>query len=79
MRFSIGRVALAAAALAMLAAPGLAQDEPKAPKPKAKPEVAFPAGKTIEMATLFGAASASTHDGPRAGRRSWRRCSARRW
>jgi tripartite-type tricarboxylate transporter receptor subunit TctC len=60
MRFSIGRIALAAAALAVLAAPSMAQEEPKAPKPKAKPEIAFPAGKTIEMTTLFGAASAST-------------------
>jgi tripartite-type tricarboxylate transporter receptor subunit TctC len=60
MRFSIGRVALAAAALAILAAPGLAQEEPKAPKPKAKAEVSFPAGKTIEMVALFGAQSAST-------------------
>jgi tripartite-type tricarboxylate transporter receptor subunit TctC len=55
MRFSIGRVALAAAALAVLATPGLAQQEPK----KAKAE-AYPGGKTIELVALFGAASAST-------------------
>jgi tripartite-type tricarboxylate transporter receptor subunit TctC len=46
MRISIRRVALAAAALAITAAPGLAQQ--------------FPAGKPIEMTALFGAASAST-------------------
>ena len=52
MRFSIGRVALAAAALAMLATPGLAQQKEKT--------AAYPDGKTIEMVALFGAASAST-------------------
>jgi putative tricarboxylic transport membrane protein len=41
------RIALAAAALAMLAAPALAQSK-------------YPDGKPIEMTTLFGAASAST-------------------
>jgi tripartite-type tricarboxylate transporter receptor subunit TctC len=46
MRISIRRVALAAAALAIMATPGLAQQ--------------FPAGKPIEMTALFGAASAST-------------------
>ena len=46
MRISIRRVALAAAALGIMATPGLAQQ--------------FPAGKPIEMTALFGAASAST-------------------
>jgi tripartite-type tricarboxylate transporter receptor subunit TctC len=46
MRFSLGRVALAAAAVVMAATPGLAQE--------------YPAGKPIEMVTLFGAGSAST-------------------
>jgi tripartite-type tricarboxylate transporter receptor subunit TctC len=55
MRFSIGRVAVAAAALAMLATPGFAQQEPKKSKTEAYP------GKTpIELVALFGAASAST-------------------
>src|SRR5262245_63114251 len=60
MRISIRRVALAGAALALMAMPGLSQD---ADKPKAKPTASaasFPAGKPIEMTTLFGAASAST-------------------
>lgn len=63
MRFSIGRVALAAVAVAVLAAPGFAQDEPpKAPKARAKAEAkdAYPGGKAIDLVTLFGAASAST-------------------
>jgi tripartite-type tricarboxylate transporter receptor subunit TctC len=46
MRFSIGRAALAAAALSVTAVPGFAQS--------------YPAGKPIEMTTLFGAGSAST-------------------
>ena len=53
MRISTRRVALAAAALALTALPGIAQ----APKGKTEP---FPAGKPVEMVTLFGAASAST-------------------
>ena len=53
MRISTRRVALAAAALALTALPGIAQ------APKGKTEQ-FPAGKPIEMVTLFGAASAST-------------------
>jgi putative tricarboxylic transport membrane protein len=60
MRISIRRVALAGAALALMAMPGLSQD---ADKPKAKPTASaasFPAGKPIEMTALFGAASAST-------------------
>jgi tripartite-type tricarboxylate transporter receptor subunit TctC len=60
MRFSIRRVALAGAALALMAIPGLSQD---ADKSKAKPAAAatsYPAGKPIEMTALFGAASAST-------------------
>jgi tripartite-type tricarboxylate transporter receptor subunit TctC len=68
MRFSIGRVALAAAALAMLAAPALAQDEPtikepKPPRPRVKTESkadSYPAGKTISVVALFGPSSAST-------------------
>ena len=52
MRISIGRVTLAAAALAMLTTPGLAQQKEKT--------AAYPDGKTIEMVALFGAASAST-------------------
>lgn len=52
MRFSIGRVTLAVAALAMLATPGLAQQKAKT--------AAYPDGKTIEMVALFGPASAST-------------------
>lgn len=46
MRISTGRIALGAAALAMMAAPGFAQS--------------YPGGKPIEMTTLFGAGSAST-------------------
>ena len=53
MRISTRRVALAAAALALTALPGIAQ------APKGKTEQ-FPAGKPIEMVTLFGPASAST-------------------
>jgi len=49
------RVAFAAAALAVMAMPGLAQD---AKKVKAAEQ--YPAGKPIEMTTLFGAKSAST-------------------
>jgi tripartite-type tricarboxylate transporter receptor subunit TctC len=64
MRISIGRIALAGAALALMAMPGLSQDAEKAEKKeKAKPaaaSTAFPGGKPIEMTTLFGAASAST-------------------
>jgi len=56
MRISTRRVALAAAALALMAMPGLAQQQ----APKAKPAVQFPAGKPVEMTALFGAASAST-------------------
>jgi putative tricarboxylic transport membrane protein len=61
MRIPIRRVALAGAALALMAMPGLSQDAEK--KPKAKPaaaSTAYPAGKPVEMTTLFGAASAST-------------------
>ncbi|HEX6000645.1 MAG TPA: tripartite tricarboxylate transporter substrate binding protein [Hyphomicrobiaceae bacterium] len=47
MQTSIRRVALATAALALMAAPSFA-------------DTTFPAGKTIELVTLFGAASAST-------------------
>jgi tripartite-type tricarboxylate transporter receptor subunit TctC len=54
MYFDPRRVALAAAALVMITMPGSAQDAKKA---KAEP---YPAGKPIEMTTLFGAASAST-------------------
>jgi tripartite-type tricarboxylate transporter receptor subunit TctC len=59
MRFSIRRIALAGAALALMATPGFSQD---ADKSKAKPgaSAAYPAGKPIEMTALFGAASAST-------------------
>jgi tripartite-type tricarboxylate transporter receptor subunit TctC len=53
MRFSIGRVAVAAAALAMLATPGVAQDTKK----KAE---AYPGKTPIELVALFGASSAST-------------------
>jgi len=64
MRISIGRIALAGAALALMAMPGISQDAEKAEKKeKAKPaaaSTAFPGGKPIEMTTLFGAASAST-------------------
>ena len=64
MRISIPRIALAGAALALMAMPGLSQDAEKAEKKeKAKPaaaSTAYPAGKPIEMTTLFGAASAST-------------------
>src|SRR5262245_20229856 len=56
MRSSTRRVALAAAALTMMALPGLAQQE----APKTKPAEQYPAGKPIEMTALFGAASAST-------------------
>jgi tripartite-type tricarboxylate transporter receptor subunit TctC len=62
MRISIPRIALAGAALALMAMPGLSQDAEKGEK-KAKPaaaSTAFPGGKPIEMTTLFGAASAST-------------------
>ena len=55
MRISTRRVALAAAALALMAVPGTAQQAPKG-----KTAEQFPAGKPIEMVTLFGAASAST-------------------
>jgi tripartite-type tricarboxylate transporter receptor subunit TctC len=54
MRISTRRVALATAALALMALPGIAQ------APKGKTAEQFPAGKPIEMVTLFGAASAST-------------------
>jgi tripartite-type tricarboxylate transporter receptor subunit TctC len=61
MRITIRRVALAAAALAVLATPGFTQQEPSpAPKPKTSSAPAFPGGKPIEMTALFGAASAST-------------------
>jgi tripartite-type tricarboxylate transporter receptor subunit TctC len=53
MRSTIRRVAVAAAALTLMALPGLAQQ-------KAKPAAAYPAGKPIDMVTLFGAQSAST-------------------
>jgi tripartite-type tricarboxylate transporter receptor subunit TctC len=64
MRISIGRIALAGAALALMTMPGLSQNAEKAEKKdKAKPaaaSTAYPGGKPIEMTTLFGAASAST-------------------
>ena len=46
MRIAIRRGVLAAAALSLTMAPGVAQD--------------YPAGNPIEMTTLFGAGSAST-------------------
>jgi tripartite-type tricarboxylate transporter receptor subunit TctC len=62
MRFSIGRVALAAAALAMLTAPGSAQQEPREPRAKARTDArdAYPGGKPIDVVAVCGAASAST-------------------
>jgi putative tricarboxylic transport membrane protein len=59
MRVSIRRVALAGAALALMAMPGLSQNAEKKAKPAAS-STAYPAGKPIEMTALFGAASAST-------------------
>jgi tripartite-type tricarboxylate transporter receptor subunit TctC len=55
MRISARRAAVAAA-FALVALPGLAQEAPKA---KTAAEQ-FPAGRPIEMVTLFGAPSAST-------------------
>jgi tripartite-type tricarboxylate transporter receptor subunit TctC len=55
MHSSTRRVAFAAAALALMALPGLAQQ-----KEKAKPAEQYPGGKPIDMVTLFGAQSAST-------------------
>ncbi len=52
MRISTRGAALAAAALALMALPGIAQQTSKATD--------YPAGKPIEMVALFGAASAST-------------------
>src|SRR5262245_15882248 len=57
MRSSTRRVALAAAALTMTALPGLAQQQQA---PKTQPAEQYPAGKPIDMVTLFGAQSAST-------------------
>jgi tripartite-type tricarboxylate transporter receptor subunit TctC len=52
MRSTTRRVAVAAAALTLMALPGLAQQKKGADQ--------FPAGKPVEMTALFGAASAST-------------------
>ncbi len=60
MRISIRRVALAAAALAIGATPGLTQQDPPKTKPAQSAAAQYPGGKPIEMTALFGAASAST-------------------